>query len=215
MKNYESRIKEANKKLDAARAKLYRPDGSPRYSPAEEAEKLAAMNAEYRAELDAIEADVIHEEEERQNRSRAARASSPIDAMTNAELERANALRPFIEEDVNAIGVSELADRVAASKDDRVKAFLYHRYAEPRLRRELEGDRHTVRENVALNRLSGALHEVSEALVTEDQRKALQAAETAEEEISPVRGLVSKAKVESGAYEETEPGMRVASVRDL
>lgn len=211
--NYEQRIQAAVNEFNDANAKLYRRDGTSKYAPAELEERKAEIAKAFREKMDAIDAELIEEEEKRKEALDRAMSAGPLDALSNAELERANALRSFIKEDTETASIEELAGMVRAAKGDKVRAFLLARYAEPRYRKELEerGDHLTVRENVAFRRLSEALSGLKETLTTPDQEKARADAENAVVEVSRLRGRLGHEKTVSDAYEDD----RVVDVREL
>lgn len=129
------RIEQAGEKHEQAKAALFRSDGSKVYGEETHGERLAEIEREFRTEMDAIEADVDRRVEEAESSLLRAEHTAPADALTNEELERANALRPFVSDEAFNLPLDQLERRLraAAASGDRPTMFLLAHFAAQRV----------------------------------------------------------------------------------
>ena len=117
------------------KAKLYRTDGTKRYSEEEHAEREADLNRRFRAAMDAIEEEIGRNVERAEEALLVAEDSDPTDILTTDELELANARRSFVSDEVWRLSMDALQRRLRAvlAEDNKVSAFLYVLYASQRV----------------------------------------------------------------------------------
>ncbi len=110
----------------------------PQYNPALMAEKEAEIVGRYDAALAAlmVQADKAHTEAE----AILSKVDNPYGWLTDAEMQRAATLAPFIREDIAAMDAGRLIDAVKSAADgDKVTRWLIARYADGRYR-DLDND---------------------------------------------------------------------------
>lgn len=119
------------------RQRLYRPDGTPRYSPAEHQEQLNRLLARFEvvAQQVTAEAEAARAKAEQ---SLAAMSGDPFDRLSQAEQERANLRRTFVQEDCDQQGYRTLTEQAGAARatGDRALIYLIARYGGRRLAAE-------------------------------------------------------------------------------
>lgn len=102
----------AAQKVERERAKLTRSDGSPVYSPAEQAEQVKAIYAAAAAEFDQVTARYIEHADRERVKAEAALAELSGDAFDRLSAPgqaKAAARREFVKEDCETLPVFELA----------------------------------------------------------------------------------------------------------
>jgi hypothetical protein len=126
----ERRIENAAERFRAQAARLLRPDGSRLYSDQEHEQRAAALLAEYDETGAAVTEEIDRAVAEAQAELVKLEGSDPLDALTEAELARANARRAFVSEDAEALPAHQLAPRVRAvlAGDDKAELVLWARY---------------------------------------------------------------------------------------
>ena len=112
-------------------AKLYRSDGSKLYSNEEHAEREADIRHRFRLVMDEIDEEADKRISEAEEALLVAENADPTDALTTEELATANARRPFVSDEVNALPLGNLTTRCKAilAVGDKPAAFLYSLYA--------------------------------------------------------------------------------------
>lgn len=125
------KIDTAAERHEEEQAKLYRPDGSKRYSDEEHAEREGELREEFNVSLDTIEAGIDRQIASAEETLVRVEHADPADSLTPEELARANARRSFVSEDVEALPIPDLIGRcrAALASGDRVSLFLLSRYA--------------------------------------------------------------------------------------
>ncbi len=128
-------IERAVQRRDAGLAELERPDGSNLYGPEEHAEREAAIEAEFKSTMDAIEGEIDKRIARGEEALLMAENADPTDALTTSELERANAKRAFVSDEASTLPLEDLERRLRAvlAQGDRPTMFLYALYAGQRV----------------------------------------------------------------------------------
>jgi hypothetical protein len=151
-------IEGAAERRTAQKAALLRQDGQPKYVPAEHAERVSAIDAEFEAMATRITETAAAAVEATRQELLVLGHADPFDALTAAEQERAATRRPFIIEDVDGKPPRDLAGaiRSALAANDRAAVYLYGRYLPRRLAadgrttaQELRELAHELRERLA------------------------------------------------------------------
>ena len=126
-------IEEAQAKFQAEKARLFRPDGAPKYAPAELQERLATLLVPLRQAVAAAQETV------KATLGAAEKATiiadlDPVLHLSTEDLQRANALRPFIEDTVGTLPFPQLAQTLAsvAAHGGPAERAVYQRYAQQR-----------------------------------------------------------------------------------
>ena len=126
------RIDRAAERFTQQQASLLRPDGTPKYAPAEHEERIKGLLAEY----DAVGADVAADADEaiaevEQDLAKLDGAD-PIDTLKPDELARAASLAVFVDQDTDRLPPEQLAKRARAvlAGTDRAQAFVWFRALE-------------------------------------------------------------------------------------
>jgi hypothetical protein len=124
------RIENAAERYRAQAAKLLRPDGSKLYSDQEHRQRLDALLAEYDETGSAVAEEIDRAIAEAERELVKLEGADPTDALTEAELARANARRAFVKEDAEELPVHALVPRVKAAlaSDDKAELVLWQRY---------------------------------------------------------------------------------------
>jgi hypothetical protein len=81
-------------------SELYREDGRQRYAGAEHSERMGSLHETFTSEMDELEAEVAEEINRRETALTALEFSDPVDSLSVEELQRANARRALVAEDV-------------------------------------------------------------------------------------------------------------------
>jgi hypothetical protein len=122
------RIDRALEHFRAGERDLYTEGGQRLYSDEEHERRYDALLAEFDREKDSVvaEADRAIEKAER---TLALEHRDLSDSLTTAELERANAKKSYVEDDVRTLPLETLLKRVKAAQtaDDKPTMFLYAR----------------------------------------------------------------------------------------
>lgn len=132
----------AVKRFEAEKAALYRPDGEPKFGPKEHAEKMAAL-------LEPVTRWHNHVKEKCAAAEAEARMaaslehSDPITTLSDNELQRAYFLRPFVQDAVNSLPLSDLAKRLGAvvATGDKATIACYQQAAAQRTAAQREAYR--------------------------------------------------------------------------
>src|SRR4051812_38235611 len=93
------RIDTVAERHEAAKAELFRPDGSKVYGDEEHKERETALKREFDAQIDNIEADIAQRITATEEELLKLEHADPTDILTNEELARANAKRAFVSDD--------------------------------------------------------------------------------------------------------------------
>jgi len=129
MTNYSlrGRAEAARRRFEEGHARLYREDGSRYYSEEEHAERVSALRTERNRELREIEEEADRVIAEAEADLRALEGGDPTSLLSDSELDRANAKRAFVAEDVEAMGHESLSRRIEAvmGGGDRASMFAY------------------------------------------------------------------------------------------
>jgi hypothetical protein len=128
------RIDEAAAQHERARKALSRPDGQPRYGPAESTELEEVARREFEDKLRRLEDEVDGRLASAEEKLHTMEHSDPSAALTAAELEQANARREFISDEVFGHTAQGLEDRVRAviASGDSAAMFLYAHFIRAR-----------------------------------------------------------------------------------
>lgn len=126
-------VEQAAATLTHQRAALFRPDGTPKFAPAELAEQQAQLLAPLQAAVAEAEAVAIQAETEAAALEQM-RHADPIATLPPAELERAAALRPFVADFCEKEPLTAIAERLEAvvAHGSAAEKALYARYAQRR-----------------------------------------------------------------------------------
>lgn len=109
-----ARMDATAERLEAEKAKLYRPDGSKLYADEEHEERLRSIEQEHTTAFDAIEADVGRSISRAQEDLLKLEHSDPVDLLSNEELERANSKSPFVLNECLNLPPAALTKRLSA-----------------------------------------------------------------------------------------------------
>src|SRR5690606_31031642 len=109
------RVDEALERFKAERASLYRPDGTPKYSPQEHRERIDQLLAELDRTLDEVRAFARQYLIEAQQK-RDAGYVDPFDRLSSAEQAKAANRAAFVKEDVESLPFEELEKRLRAAQ---------------------------------------------------------------------------------------------------
>ena len=166
------RAERAQRTFEEGRAALYRPDGGQRFSDAEHAERLGALRSERNRILREVQQEAEAEITSAQEDLAALENGDPTMLLTTEELERANARRALVLDDVADLTHEELVNRLKAVLygGDPASMFVY-----------LQAGRRRVREMGASRvppELSMVLEELAEKLIPDSRKRELEAART-------------------------------------
>lgn len=145
----EAHAERAAERVAAERAKLTRPDSSPVYGPAEQAERDAAILEVAGAALDQATAryatQAEREIEDTERKLAMLAGADPYDRLGDTEKQAAATRQPFVKEDCETLPASELARqaRAAIASGDKPRAYLYGRYLGRRVDSEARAGRAT------------------------------------------------------------------------
>ena len=128
-------VDRAVQQLERDRAGLYRPDGQPKFAPAEMAEREQLLSEGVRRAIAAADQAVVVATAEAERVKAAAASPDPSTWLSADELGSANSRREFVREDVAGLALPALEKRLAGvvADGDRVAAFLHARYAGAKL----------------------------------------------------------------------------------
>ena len=209
------RIDAAAERLEAERKRLRQPDGAPLYVPEELAKRETALLARFDQDTRLI-ADEADKDLAAAERTLARlEGADPLDRLDSDQLQRAGALKAFIDEDVATLPAADLEARIAAvvASGDRVRAVLYVRALRGRVNalraRMLDQGGHLARREGEDLRRFGHLLDRLEALVA-DPHAAEKRAE-AEADIRRSRALQNHLRRTRGQYD----GSAAAYERDI
>jgi hypothetical protein len=128
------RIDRAAERAEAAKSKLYKPDGSKLYSDAEHAERMEAIAGEVAREAKEADEEAGRIAAAKEEELYRYRHGCPTEDLLEQQLEAANARRVFVQEDCEELPLEELTKRLrgllAGAKKETV--WLYARYARRR-----------------------------------------------------------------------------------
>lgn len=190
-----ARAESARDRFEEQRARLFRADGKTKiYSDAEHAERLAALRSERNRILREVRREAQAEADSAKRDLAALENGDPTTLLTAEELERANARRALVADDVALLTPEELQGRLEAvlRGGDRASAFVY-----------LQAGRRRARDmGAAPPELSRVLEDLAEALVHEPRKAELEAARRRIEGAGEVLDLVWLAeRDQTSAYE--------------
>jgi hypothetical protein len=118
-------------------AQLFDQAGAPIYAPAEQERRQQQLKAALESKITRIVEAAQGEIDTLQSELKVTAAPvQPLDNLTEAELNRANARREFVKEDISSLSLRELSTRLAAllEGNDKATLFLYGRYLSDRLK---------------------------------------------------------------------------------
>ncbi len=179
------RAERAIERFEGGRAKLFRADGETKvYSDAEHAERIGALRAERNRILREVEEQTRTAIEEANADLTALENGDPTTLLTTEELERANARRALVSDDVAALTEKELQGRLEAvlHGGNRSSMFVY-----------LQAGRRRVRSLPAGRvppELAGVLDELAEKPVPESRKTELESTRCRIREGGEVQGMV-------------------------
>ena len=129
------RLDRAAERFKEQEAGLLRPDGTPKYAPAEHEERVKGLLAEYDSVGAAVTADAEAAIAEAEREIARIDGADPIDTLKPDELARAASLAVFVDQDVDRLLPEQLAKRARAvlAGTDRAQAFVWARAIERRL----------------------------------------------------------------------------------
>jgi hypothetical protein len=155
-------IEQAVEKFNQGQVALLGENGQPRFVPDEHQRQVAALQAELQSVVDAEVTTAESTIKDLQAKITAIQARSSLDALSQAELQRANDRAQFVREDLAGMPLDTLANRLKTMlvQGDKSDLFLCARYLPARL--ETEGKKPSspanqaaIRELVALLRQAG------------------------------------------------------------
>ena len=116
------------------RRELYRSDGTKLYSDAEHDERRAALRAPIWDAFANQEAEYDRQIAEAKHTLEALSVDDPLDVLDAAQLQKAQALAAFYQDDADRLSPAQLAQRIRAAiaQQDRVKMALLARYGRRR-----------------------------------------------------------------------------------
>lgn len=120
---------------EAEKAKLYRGDGRPVFAEDTHKERLAAIAEQQAGKLAALLAKTDSAAVDLADERTQLAGANPLDNLTDSELQRANLLAKFVQEDIATLPITQLAARfeALAMGNDKATLFLMGRYITPRL----------------------------------------------------------------------------------
>lgn len=189
------RTEAARQRYETERAKLFRADGSKFYSDAEHDERVAALRNERNAALREIERETDEELASARADLTALENGAPTALLTTAELERANARRALVLDDVAGLRNDELVNRLEAvlHGGDRDSMFVYLQAGRRRVH-ELRGKLGAKPgEGTGVEvppELSRVLDDLAEKLVPESRKRELEVTRLRIEEAGEMRDTV-------------------------
>lgn len=191
-----ARAERAVETFEADRDKLFRADGKTKvFSEDEHAERLAALRSERNAVLTEVEKQTQGAIEEANADLTALKHGDPTTLLTTEELERANARRALVSDDVASLDQEELQGRLEAvlHGGNRDSMFVYLQAGRGRVRGLPAGR--------VPPRLSQVLDELAEKLIPDSRKAEIEATRRRIREGGEVQGMVYLAKREqSSAY---------------
>ncbi len=131
-------IDTALEKFAAAKAKLFRDDGSAVYADQVYREKLAALTEELHATAERV-VGLAEQQIATVNRLQEVEHTDPIGNLSLAEQQQASARAGFVKEDAVLLTLPDLTRRlvgVGAAGSEKVDAYLWSRYARQRIEKE-------------------------------------------------------------------------------
>lgn len=121
---FDSSLESINRRYSAERSELYRADGLPIWADDIHAEKLQAIDAKERGELQSLAKRIDEAESRLQAEKITVGGASPLDRLTTGELQRAAALLPFLQAEIGGMSLQALALRCEAAASGNDKALL-------------------------------------------------------------------------------------------
>ncbi len=177
-----ARAEAARDRFEEQRARLFRADGKTKvYSDAEHAERLAALRSERNRMLREVQQEAQADIDAAQKDLAALENGDPTTLLTAEELERANARRALVLDDVAVLTQEELVNRLTAvlHGGDRASVFVY-----------LQAGRRRARETDRVPpELPRVLEGLAEKLVPDSRKAELEAARKRIEGAGEVRDL--------------------------
>jgi hypothetical protein len=175
-------IDQAAKRYEQGKAKLFREDGSKRYSDEEHAERERGLDEEFHATL----ADIEEAVEKKLSIAQAVllRHTDLGSALSQEQLKAANRRRAFFEKDAESLPLAELSRRCEAALDGEegniASIYLLSRYARKRATDERAADERVAYMEEYL-RLEAAISRLGERLKPSEVRQAERTIEEARE----------------------------------
>lgn len=157
-----STVEQAVAKFNEGKAALLGSNGQPRFVPDEHGRQMAALQATLQSAVDSEVTTAESAIQTTQAKIVAIQARSPLDALSQAELQRANERAQFVKEDLSSMPLDALAGRLKTmlAGEDKADLFLFVRYLPSRIEAEnktarSEPIRAMLRELIALHRQAG------------------------------------------------------------
>lgn len=154
---------QAVEKFNEGKAALLGENGQPRFVPEEHGRQMATLQATLQSVVDSDVATAESAIASLQAKIVAIEARSPLDALSQPEVQRANERVQFVKEDLSALPLDALAGRLKTmlAGGDKADLFLFVRYLPARIEAEnkrpgqSEPIRAMLRELIALHRQAG------------------------------------------------------------
>lgn len=142
VETYEADVDRALQTFEQQKAGLFQPDGKKIYADDEHERRLEALWTPVQRAKDAFDSHVTTATTEAQTAVERVEGYDLSEALSTEELARANNLRAFVQEDIDAMTVSEIVDRLqaVAHGSDKARAFVFLRYAQKRFERRKPGE---------------------------------------------------------------------------
>jgi hypothetical protein len=190
-----SRIDRATAAFRAGERDLHTVDGQKLYSDEEHERRVESLLETFNREADAAiaEADRIVE---RAEHTLALEHRDLSDSLTTAELERANAKKSYVEDDVRDLPLDKLVQRVKAAKvaGDKPTMFLYARTLERRVETEYEDGNVDERNAKAVRELEELAGELTQTVRGEEAVRALEEASKAKRDAISLKLYAEEAR---------------------
>lgn len=178
------RIDQATKRYRAGERYLRTVDGQRLYSDEEHERRTEALLEEFDREVERAVAEADRTIE-RADRTLALEHRDLSDSLTTAELERANAKKSYVEDDVEDLSLDDLVRRVEAAQvaADKPTMFLYARALPKRAESEYEAG--VFPDQAA--RLEGLAKELAEAVRGPEAKRELERAEKERRDVNSLK----------------------------
>ena len=135
IKSQERDVDKAVSEFEAAKKRLYRPDGSKVYGEEEHAERLGNLTGDLREKAEAVATEARSDIEGYEREALALSYTDPASLVPASDRGRLETSRAFVKEDCETLAVPALTERLAAvsAGSDKVAKVLHARYAGTRL----------------------------------------------------------------------------------
>ena len=207
------RLESAAETFEAARKRLFRDDGSPRYSEAEHAERLGALLTT----LDTSLADVTKSAEAAIARGQAElvklEGRDPLDRLSPTGQAQAAARREFVREDAERLPLARIVEVVNAAmvSGDLPILVLWHRYLGSRLETERASSQQPANPGSA-RALAADIYRALETRVVGDPAEIRTKRQAMERRISSAQVLAGRVRRARSVADGTEAA-RLAAMR--